>query len=253
MNDTEFGMDDFGSFSGTNVGAPLSERWSYPGFGYEAGQGHFMIGTDRKETEILFVPFALRQRKYITDPKDDDEKNPPILGVYHYKTPTANMVSGRLHQHVQVVGMLDGALHIFGAKSWTARAAWTNPPGQYFDQRFDIGLWPRLANYISQVNAKRGIMTTPLCYEIRLGVGVPFTVQQKNNPNKRSTTYPIKVEPNGIRFVGAERVAAYEELYVREGIDEWVAAWENLSSSVSSAPEIDELSPPPMPDGDFPF
>lgn len=229
-------FDDFGDYQGTTVGAAVVEQWNYPAFGYNATKGVFMIGQQEVVKELFFIPFALRQRKSIIDPKTENDEKPVTLGYYHYKTPGREMVPGKLRQHMQVVGLLNGQLYIFGAKSWTGRAAWTNPAGSHRDDQFQTGLWPRLETYIANVKAKKNIDTTPLCYELHLGVGESMEVKQKNT-NKSTMTHPIVC--HSVRFVGKEQADANSELYQREKLDEWVALWHNMKGK-NSGPNNDD-------------
>ena len=159
INDT--GMD---GFTGVTAGAQAEERWQYPGVGYNATNGVFYIGEEEAKT-IDLIPFAMRQCKEVEDADG-------VTHRYPIKTRRIDMAEGDVKTRLQVVGLVNGELHVFGARSWTARAAWANPlGGPYHDARFEGGLWPRLAAPIKEVTAGRGVPPAPLSYKLALAVG----------------------------------------------------------------------------------
>ena len=237
INDT--GMD---GFTGVTAGAQAEERWQYPGVGYNATNGVFYIGEEEAKT-IDIIPFAMRQCKEVED----------INGVTHrypIKTRRIDMAEGDMKTRLQVVGLVNGELHVFGARSWTARAAWANPlGGPYHDARFEGGLWPRLAAHIKEVKAGRGVQTAPLCYKLTLAVGEGVDLSSAANARQKSKAYPIIA--TAVTFVGAEQAAANARLYTDEALDEWIAEWnrsaiaEPVERDGSAAPVVqeDELVP----------
>lgn len=237
INDT--GMDGFG---GVTAGAQAEERWQYPGVGYNATNGVFYIGEDEAKT-IDIIPFAMRQCKEVED----------INGVTHrypIKTRKTDMAEGDMKTRLQVVGLVNGELHVFGARSWTARAAWANPlGGPYHDARFEGGLWPRLAAHIKEVKAGRGVQTAPLCYKLTLAVGEAVDLSSVANARQKSKAHPIIA--TAVTFVGADQAAANARLYTDEALDEWIAEWnksaiaEPVERDGSAAPVVqeDELVP----------
>ena len=229
INDT--GMD---GFTGVTAGAQAEERWQYPGVGYNATNGVFYIGEEEAKT-IDIIPFAMRQCKEVED----------INGVTHrypIKTRRIDMAEGDVKTRLQVVGLVNGELHVFGARSWTARAAWANPlGGPYHDVRFEGGLWPRLAAHIKEVKAQRGIATAPLCYKLTLAVGEGVDLSSAANARQKSKAYPIIA--TAVTFVGAEQAAANAKLYADEALDEWIAEW---NKSAIAEPVEREGTPPPV-------
>ena len=238
INDT--GMD---GFTGVTAGAQAEERWQYPGVGYNATNGVFYIGEDEAKT-IDIIPFAMRQCKEVED----------INGVTHrypIKTRRIDMAEGDVKTRLQVVGLVNGELHVFGARSWTARAAWANPlGGPYHDARFEGGLWPRLAAHIKEVKAQRGIATAPLCYKLTLTVGEAIDLSSAANARQKSKAFPIIA--TAVAFVGAEQAAANAKLYADEALDEWIAEWnksaiaepvEQRDGSAAPVVQEDELVP----------
>ena len=229
INDT--GMDDF---TGVTAGAQAEERWQYPGVGYNATNGVFYIGEEEAKT-IDIIPFAMRQCKEVED----------INGVTHrypIKTRRIDMAEGDVKTRLQVVGLVNGELHVFGARSWTARAAWANPlGGPYHDARFEGGLWPRLAAHIKEVKAGRGVQTAPLCYKLTLAVGEGVDLSSAANARQKSKAYPIIA--TAVTFVGAEQAAANAKLYADEALDEWIAEW---NKSAIAEPVEREGTPPPV-------
>lgn len=236
-------IDDNGleGFGGVTAGAQTEERWQYPGIGYNATNGIFYIGEEEAKT-LDFIPFAMRQCKEVVD-ADGVTRRFPI------KTRRADMPEGDVKTRLQVVGLVNGELHIFGARSWTARAAWANPlGGPYHDDRFEGGLWNRLAAHIKEVKAQKGIATAPLCYRLSLAVGQEMDLSAAGNARQKAKSYPITA--TAVTFVGAEQAAANSRLYAEEALDEWVAEWSRAAvgeATADHAPAVkvveDELFP----------
>lgn len=231
-----FEIDDskLEGFGGVTAGTQVEERWQYPGVGYNATNGVFYIGEEEAKT-IDIIPFAMRQCKEVED----------INGVTHrypIKTRRIDMAEGDVKTRLQVVGLVNGELHVFGARSWTARAAWANPlGGPYHDARFEGGLWPRLAAHIKEVKAGRGVQTAPLCYKLALAVGEAIDLSSAANARQKSKAFPIIA--TAVTFVGAEQAAANARLYTDEALDEWIAEW---NKSAIAEPVEREGTPPPV-------
>lgn len=203
-------------FGGVTSGMQTEERWVYEGIGYNASDGIFYVGKQEAKT-LEFVPFALRQCKEVTDAGGMTHR-------YPIKTRRAEMVEGDIVNRVQVVGLVDGVLHIFGARSWTARAAWLNPrSGEWHDDRFAVGIWYRLQDYIKQVKAEKGMTTAPFCYRLKLAAGQSIELSSAANSKQKSRGCPILAE--SLAFVGATAARANEQLYIDEMINEWAAEW----------------------------
>ena len=229
INDT--GMD---GFTGVTAGAQAEERWQYPGVGYNATNGVFYIGEEEAKT-IDIIPFAMRQCKEVEDPNG-------VTHRYPIKTCRIDMAEGDMKTRLQVVGLVNGELHTFGARSWTARAAWANPlGGPYHDARFEGGLWPRLAAHIKEVKAERGVQTAPLCYKLTLAVGEAIDLSSAANARQKARAFPIIT--TAVAFVGAEQAAANAKLYADEALDEWIAEW---NKSAIAEPVEREGTPPPV-------
>ena len=217
---------DFGNYSGATAGQAQEERWQYEGIGYNATDGIFYVGKEETKT-LEFIPFAVRQCKEVTD----------IGGVTHrypIKTRRAEMAEGDVTNRVQVVGLYGGELHIFGARSWTARAAWLNPrSGEWHDDRFAVGIWYRLQDYIKQVKAEKGMTTAPFCYRLKLAAWDSIELSSAANSKQKSRGCPIVAE--SLAFVGAEAAEANERLFVEEHLDEWVKEWSKAAAVEPSA------------------
>ena len=218
---------DFGQFNGVTAGMQTQERWQYPGAGYNATNGVFYIGEEEFPT-LEIVPFAMRQCKEVTDAGG-------VTHRYPIKTKRTDMIEGDITSRLQVVGMVGDELHIFGARSWTARAAWANPlGGPYHDDRFEGGIWPRLLNHIKETKTNAGKATAPLCWRLRLIVGAEIDLASAANTKQRAKARPIVAE--SLAFVGAEKADEYQRLYVEEAIDEWVAEWNQRAAVEPAAP-----------------
>lgn len=243
-----FQIDDKGmdGFAGVTAGMQREERWQYPGAGYNATDGKFYIGEVEAQT-MEIIPFAMRQCKEVTDADG-------VIHRYPIRTRRTDMVEGDMKTRLQVAGLINGELHIFGARSWTARAAWANPlGGPYHDTRFEGGLWPRLAAYIKEVKTSRGISTAPLCYRITLAVGEAVDLSSAANAKQKSKAYPITA--TGMTFVGVDLAEANARLYAEEALDEWVAEWNTPAVATEAVPEHSAPSAPlpPAEDDLLPF
>lgn len=241
---------NFENFDGVTAGMQQEERWQYPGAGYNASDGIFYIGKEESKT-LEFVPFAIRQCKEVTDAAG-------VVHRYPIKQRRTEMAEGDVTNRVQVVGLVNGELHIFGARSWTARAAWLNPRGgQWFDDRFEVGIWYRLQDYIKQVKIEKGMTTAPLCYRLKLAAGAPIELSSAANTKQRAKGCPIVAE--SLAFVGAEDARRNEQLYIDELLADWVMEWNKTAAVESPAAEALPGAYPPAPppaspdDGDIPF
>ncbi len=228
---------DFGEYQGATAGQAQDERWVYEGIGYNATDGIFYVGKNEEKT-LEFVPFAIRQCKEVVDAAG-------VTHRYPIKTRRAEMVEGDITTRVQVVGLVGDELHIFGARSWTARAAWLNPRGgQWHDDRFDVGIWYRLQDYIKQVKIEKGMTTAPFCYRLKLSAGEAIDLSSAANAKQRSKGCPIVAD--SLAFVGAEAARRNEQLFVDELLDEWVQEWSKAAAvepgAESAAPERRDLA-----------
>ena len=232
-------------FGGVTSGMQTEERWVYEGIGYNASDGIFYIGKQESKT-LEFIPFALRQCKEVTDANG-------MIHRYPIKQRRAEMAEGDVTNRVQVVGLVGDELHIFGARSWTARAAWLNPRGgQWHDERFSVGIWYRLQDHIKQVKAEKGVTTAPLCYRLRLSAGAPVDLASAANAKQKSKGCPIVAE--SLAFVGPDAARRNEQLYIDELLDEWAAEWNKAAVTEQTAePGMPPAQPVVTSDVDIPF
>ncbi len=218
----------FDGFDGVTAGVQVADRWQYNPIGYNATNGNFYVGED--EAQVLdIVPFAMRQCKEVTDGNG-------VVHRYPIKTKRTDMVDGDMQTRLQVVGMVGDELHTFGARSWTARAAWANPMGgPYHDARFDAGIWPRLLDHIKTLKSSTGKTTAPLCWRLHLEVGDAIDLASAANSKQKASGHPIKAV--SMAFVGAEKALEYERLYSEEALDEWVLEW-NTRAVQDAQPDV---------------
>jgi len=220
-------------FAGVNVGMPEERQWAYPTIGYHITSGDLFVDKEAVR-QIKFTPFAIRESKSITTPE-------PESAFYRYPlmTKKQDMVQGEFGLHLQVVGLLNGQLHIFGANKETARRFWNNPDGgNYCNPIYPTGAWPRLLAYIAE-HRKRGNITSPLCWEL--------TIEPENEKttfvaaaNKKMSSSGHRLAVTGIEFVGAERAAENAALFESEKIAAWVKEWQRRSVETSDTPTDDE-------------
>lgn len=227
---------DFSGYQGSTAGQAQEDRWQYEGIGYNATEGIFYVGKSEVKT-LEFIPFAIRQCKEVTDAAG-------VIHRYPIKQRRNEMVEGDVTNRVQVVGLVDGELHIFGARSWTARAAWLNPRGgQWHDERFAVGIWYRLQDYIKQVKAENGMTTAPFCYRLKLSAGAAIELSSAANSKQKSKGCPIVAE--SLAFVGADAARANEQLFIDELLVEWAAEW---SKAAAVEPSAQDTPAPARPD-----
>lgn len=227
---------DFGQYGGAHAGAIVEERWAYPGIGYNATDGIFYVGEGDERQSLSIIPFALRQCKEVLD-------GGGVTHRYPIRTRRTDMVDGDITKRLQVVGLVDGNLHLFGTRSWTARAAWINPrSGPYHDDRFEVGIWYRLADYIARVKAEKGIVTAPLCYELALETGQAMDLTSAANTKQRAKGTPIVAK--ALKFVGEEQAKSNEALYVAEDLDAWVNEWNKAAVTEATTAASEPLNTP---------
>jgi hypothetical protein len=139
---------------------------------------------------------------------------------------------------LQVIMAVGGELYTFGARSWTARAAFANPSGgAYKDDNFDAGLWVQVIEHVKDVQKATGKTAPPLCWSVDLAVGKKqITVGTGKNTSK---SYPL-VKTSEFVFVGAEQAKAHADLYEAEALNEWVAECGKRATEQPDAATDDE-------------
>jgi len=208
MSNNLDGLNDLGDGFGME-----QSRWDYPSIGYNSVDGIFYVGEDHL-SELEIIPIALRQCKEVTTPAG-------TIHRYRVFAKKHEMAEGSISQRVQALVWVNGEIHVFGSRSWTARALWTNPlNGRFVDEKYQAGLWPKLVEFIKQVKAGKGVATSPYCWRVKLTTGKAF-----KNPmdTKRMITPVVYGE---FEFVGKELAHQLKGLYETEAIAEWGAEWE---------------------------
>ena len=232
----------FGDFGGTAVGEAEQVKWEFPGIGYNASNGIFYVNEDQVDG-LTIVPLAMRQCKEVEDINGTTHRYP--VNMPKNKMIASDSVTYRL----QVAGIVDGEIYVFGARSWTARASWLNPRGgQWRDEKFNTGMWYQLDDWIKAQKATYGVSTTPLCWELSMKVGEGLTVGTGKNT---AQSKPIVLTGEPV-FVGAERVAEYEALYLEEDLAGWVAEWKKTTTEEAVEDEPVVLEEEDLPEG-IPF
>jgi hypothetical protein len=189
-------------------------NWEYPTIGYNATDGVFYIG-DGEAKDLEIVIFAVRRCKEVTTPAGN-------IVRYHPYFKKHEMEVGDVQQRLQAVVMVNGELHLFGAKSWTARALFDNASdGKYADENYMPGLWEVLVKWIKNVKASHGAATSPYCWLVKLSTGKAF----KNPQDKRREITPIVYSPTPFTFVGKEKAAEHKALYESEDLKAWQDEW----------------------------
>ena len=209
--------NEFEGFTGTSIGEMEVRKWSYPSIGYQASQGQLHdFGEGVDIDEFLFTPLAIRQCHEV-------EGRDMVVTRYPLYTRFDNMKEGRRKTRLQVLTIYKGELYIFGAKSWTARAAFMNPAdGNHHDPLFAAGLWFRLAEYIKLKSKSEGVQFTPLCFELAIR---PAKKAIAVGSGDTSDAYPLELATPRPAFVGVERVNEYAKIFEDEDIKGWVKEW----------------------------
>ena len=223
--------DGYGDFEGTEVGMPLEEKWDYPPIGYHSGHGVFYVGEEQQPTIDGMVLLAIRQCKEVDSDIDGSIHRYPI------RTRKSDMIAPDAKPRWQGIVYANG-LHVFGARSWTARAAFMNPGGgSYSDDKFEQGIWHALNIHVKNVSAEAGKQMPPLCWQFSIAAEEnAITVGSGKNTSK---AHRIK-QTAEFTFVGAELANRLLELYQSEDIAGWVAEWDKRS--VEETAEVPEQS-----------
>lgn len=221
------GLEDVGDEFAMETGA-----WEYPTVGYNATDGIFYIGDDTA-TEINITILAVRRCKEVTDSAGTIWRYQP----YHKRH---LMKDGTVSQRLQAVILVNGAPHLFGAKSWTARALFDNAPvdSRYHDSHYQPGLWQTMLDFIKRLKAERGISTSPYCWEVRIKAGEPY----KNPQDKRREITPIVYDGPPFTFVGAEQARANKALIEAENLNAWMDEW-HKAGGIESTDDSGEVEP----------
>lgn len=187
-------------------------QWDYPSIGYNSVDGIFYVGEEQLK-ELTIVPIAKRECKEVTTAQG-------TIRRYHPFVKRHDMAEGSVSQRIQVLCWVNDEIHVFGARSWTARALWTNPlNGRFVDEKYMPGLWPKLVEFIKGVKASRGVSTSPYCWRVTLTTGKPF----KNPMDQKRMITPIVY--GEFDFVGVELASKLKALYEAESIGDWVDEW----------------------------
>ena len=231
---------EFEGFGGTSVGEMEVRKWSYPAIGYQASQGQLHdFGKNVDIDSVNFTPLAIRQCHEVTG-RDGLTTRYPLYTRFDM------MKEGKRKTRLQVLIVYEGELYIFGAKSWTARAAFVNPKdGKHHDSLFSSGVWIRLAEYIKLKSKSEGVQFTPLCFE--LGLKPATQSVQVGSGDETSGAYPLELSTPRPVFVGVERVNEYAAMFVDEDIAGWVKEWGAIEEQVE---EDEELVNDDIPIGD---
>jgi hypothetical protein len=222
----------YGDFEGTEVGMPLEEKWAYPPIGYNSRDGAFYIGEAQQPTIDDMVLLAMRQCKEVDSELDGSIHRYPI------RTRKSDMIAPDAKPRWQGIVYVNDELHVFGARSWTARAAFMNPGGgPYSDDKFEQGLWHALNIHVKNKGVESGKQMPPLCWQF--SIAAEENVITVGSGKNTSQAHRIK-QTAEFTFVGSELANKLLELYQAEDIDGWVAEWGKRS--VQETAEVPEQS-----------
>lgn len=225
--------NSYGDFGGVDVGMPVEERWVYPTIGYNSSDGIIYLGDDQVQTIPGMTLLAMRQCKEVEDASG-------IIHRYPLRTRKALMVDGDFSSRWQGIVYVDGDLYVFGARSWTARAAFMNPGGgPYSDEKFPRGIWHDLMDHVKDVSKATGKNLPPLCWKFDLSVeDNTITVGTGKNTSKSHRLVRI----SDFIFVGAETANMLAALYKSENLQEWVEEWNKTATEQPQEEEAVDIS-----------
>lgn len=208
-------------FDDTGFDVPQQDKWQYPAIGYNASDGVFYVDSEA-HSNLRVTPFATRQCKEVEDING-------MVNRYPIRTRRSEMVEGDITYRTQAIVMVEGELYIFGARSYTAGALWTNPrSGPYHNENFQVGLWYALLDWIKDVKSAKGIQTSPYCWVVYL---IPSDKTIKVGSGKNTSMSTPIVYKTPFTFVGKEKAYEYRDLYKEEDLDAWSAEWKKAARS----------------------
>jgi hypothetical protein len=226
-NDLDKELAELGDGFGMETGG-----WEYPTIGYNTTDGVFYVGDDEAK-ELEMVVLAVRRCKEVEDANE-------VIWRYGPYVKKVNMKQGKMKQRLQAVVVINDKLHIFGARSWTARALFDNDAdGQYHDRNYQAGLWGELKKFIKKVKAERGVDTSPYCWRIKLATGAAF----QNPMDKKRKITPITYEGPPFTFVGKVKAAEYKSLLESEDLKGWADEWHTAIGDMAQSDGGDTSEP----------
>lgn len=205
------------------------------------------------------VPLGVRKRMIVTDATGRDH-------FYPQMTKASNRVEGKLKFHYQVLVMLEGISEpvVLALKGYAKTVSWQNDPGSKFGRsNFPKGVQDTLEDLAKAASKARKTNIPWLCFWIIdlcpvFVSGQPLWVDVGQgvymNPFGLDMTVKAKGYPDG-RFVGADRLAAFEEMR-RDGIMDWEAQWADASKMASQGGDGesgDAATTAPVEDDEIPF
>jgi hypothetical protein len=189
-------------------------QWEYPTIGYNSTSGVFFVGDEQLDAIDITI-LAVRRCKEVTDASG-------VIWRYNPYVKRHLMKEGKPAPRLQAVVLYNGQLHLFGARSWTARALFDNAKdGKYHDDGYQPGLWAVMLDWIKRVRLERNVSTSPYCWQVSLTTGKPF----QNPQDKRNTITPIVYDGPPFTFVGKEQALANKELIEAEELKKWEWEW----------------------------
>ena len=214
---------------GSDEFAMTTGAWEYPTIGYNATDGVFYVG-DEQLTELDIVILATRRCKEVTD-------SAGVIWRYHPYVKRHLMKEGTTSQRLQAVVLHNGEMHLFGAKSWTARALFDNAAeGRYHDSNYQAGLDAVMKEFIKRVKFERNVATDFYCWQVSLKAGEAY----KNPQDKRREITPIVYDGPPFTFVGKEQAAANKALIEAENLKAWADEWHKAGGVEADATDSDE-------------
>ncbi len=244
-------MSKYGNFGGSTAGK-VEEVKSYKGFGYNAKRGYWMIGEkDNTETfkEIKFVPFAMRRCKEVGWRDAEDRFH--ATNRYPIYTNQRDMVQDqpKKQNRIQVIGVVNGELRVWGATSDTVDKLWHNPEsGGFHNDLFPVGFWKPFNKYLAAETKRAGVDLSPLCFELNI-IADPDTIEVGSGRKTSDSHRVLLVDGNGdgftgdvepfITYVGEAKASEYDELYNTEDLDAWVEEWEGAPGEVVEEEMVD--------------
>lgn len=215
---------------------PNELKWNYPSIGYNASQGILYLGDDTPK-EFTCQILNIRQCKEV----NVGTKTEPRWRRYHPYAKKENMVSGvDVQQRLQAIVTIDEELHVFGAKSWTARGLFANAQnGRWMDENLMPGLWKHLLDTCDNVKKQYGKSIAPSSISVTIKVGKKFK-------NEKSGGDLYRLEWSDIEYAGEETMLANDQLFKDEDLAGWAKEWHTANGGEA----LDEIATPVIEEDD---
>lgn len=250
----EINLEEFEGVEGSTVGL-ATRKWDYPGIGYNLSKGQLYLDGEKVD-ELTVTVFAWAQWKNVVVGKGKARRT---LASYPIFQKRQEMVKGdSVENRIQIIVMVGDKFYVFGLGSVNGVGAWlkTEATKQYYAPKLPVGILTQLHNHMKRVKAQAGKDIPQY--------GWQFTIGPAESEIRTGGEYDLEIIPlvrkSGFKFVGSEKFAENEALYLAETLDEWREVRSNPSGTVVSdetgtyeAEDTESGVPPTIEDDEIPF